>query len=244
MPAGTRGKQRYTVLKPAELVSLITTLINGGSGYKFELCSDALPPSYLKDLAKEILKSNLKINWNAWSCVDKAFLDDDVLHVMKRSGCDSVLLGVESANQKILDRMHKIHCIEDIDPVLNAFFAAGINIFATLCIGFPGEKYDEGMETITYLRSLKARNGDFIETRLYRFALMCNTPIVNDFKRHNISSIDFSDMYQVDDDFGYRYEVTEGMGFDETRDLAFRWRSSLDIGTDDSQLQLVTALSE
>jgi len=237
MPDGTRIKRQYIVLTPEELVEHIRVLMMNGSGHNFELCSDSLPPLYLKSFSEHVLLSKLDIKWTAWSCVDKRFTDDGLLETMKHAGCESILLGMESASQRTLERMKKIQTRADVDMVLSAFFSADIGMFLTLCIGFPGETHEEAMETIEYLRGLLARSETVsrIEVRLYRFALMCNTAIVDNFQDYGISSVDWSDIYYVDDDFGYRYEVTEGMGFKEVRNFVLNWRARLGIQTDDSQ---------
>jgi anaerobic magnesium-protoporphyrin IX monomethyl ester cyclase len=236
MSNGTRVKRQFVVLKPEQLVEHIKVLMHNGSGSKFELCSDSLPPLYLKKFSKQILQSTLDIKWSAWACVDQRFTDASVLETMKRAGCESILLGMESACQRNLMRINKIQTRQDIDNVLSAFFSADIGLFLTLCIGFPGETYGEAMETIDYLRSLIARGTAVHRTqvRIYRFALMGNTPIAENFRDYGISSVDWSDMHYLDDDFTYRYEVTEGMSFEEVKKFVLKWRAKLGIQTDDS----------
>lgn len=242
MPTGTREKRQYIVLKPEELVEHIKVLMLNGSGHKFELCSDSLSPLYLKNFSEHVLQEKLDIKWTAWSCVDKRFTNNGVLDTMKRAGCESILLGMESASQRILERIIKMQTRQDIDSVLSAFFSAGIGLFLTLCIGFPGETHEEAMETIEYLRGLIVRGAtkSGTEVRLYRFALMCNTPILVNFQHYGISSVDWSDIHYIDDDFGYRYEVVQGMGFEEVRNFVLEWRSRLDIQTDDSQFNVMS----
>jgi len=237
MPTGTRTKRQYIVLKPEELVDHIRVLMENGSGPSFELCSDSLSPSYLKKFSEQILQSRLNIIWNAWSCVDTRFTNNAVLETMKRAGCHSILLGVESACQRTLKRINKMQNRQDIDRVLGAFFSAGIEIFLTFCIGFPGETHDEAMETIEYLRGLIDHEVvNRRDVRVYRFALMCNTTIINNFRDYCISTVDWSNMYYLDDDFTYHYEVTEGMNFDEVRHFVLEWRRMLGIQTDDSPI--------
>jgi len=236
MSTGFRKKHQYIVLKPDELVEHLKCLMKKGSGNKFELCSDSLPPYYLKIFSEHLLKSKLNIKWSAWSCVDKRFLENGVLDVMKRSGCESILIGMESACQRTLNRMNKMQTRQDIDTVLSAFRSVDIGLFLTLCIGFPGETYEEAMETIEYLRKLIDQRGSVgrKDIRLYRFALLCNTPMVENFQDYGISFVDYSDMYYLDDDFTYHYEVTEGMTFTEVKEFVLKWRSLLGIQTDDS----------
>jgi len=236
MSTGTSVKRPYIVLTPEELVEYLRCLMINGSGNKFELCSDSLSPYYLKHFSEHILKSKLNIKWSAWSCVDKSFLDYGVLDMMKHSGCVSILVGVESSCQRTLTRINKMQDKCDIDNVLRAFSLVDIGLFLTLCIGFPGETYEEAMETIEYLQGIIEVGGSVQrkDIRIYRFALMCNTPIVNNYKDYCISSVDFSDMYYLDDDFTYHYEVTEGMNFMETKDFVIKWRALLGIQTNDS----------
>lgn len=236
MSTGARKKHQYIFLKPEELVEHLKCLMEKGSGNKFELCSDSLPPHYLKIFSEHLLQSKLNIKWSAWSCVDKRFLDNGVLDIMKRSGCESILIGMESACQRTLDRMNKMQTRQDIDTVLSAFHSVDIGLFLTLCIGFPGETYEEAMETIEYLKAVIERGGSVgrKNIRIYRFALMCNTPMVENYQEYGISYVDFSDMYYLDDDFTYHYEVTEGMTFAEVKEFVLKWRSLLGIQTDDS----------
>lgn len=236
MSTGFRTKHQYIVLKPEELVKHIQSLMKNESSNKFELCSDSLPPHYLKVFSEHLLQSELNIKWSAWSCVDKRFLDNGVLDVMKRSGCESILIGMESACQRTLERINKMQTRQDIENVLSAFRSIDIGLFVTLCIGFPGETYEEAMETIEYISGLIDQGGSVgrKDIRLYRFALMCNTPMVENFQDYGISFVDFSDMYYLDDDFTYHYEVTEGMTFTEAKDFVLKWRSLLGIQTDDS----------
>jgi len=244
MSTGTSKKRQSVILTPEELVEYIKSLMKNGSGNNFELCCDSLPPLYLKKFSEQVLMSNLKIKWTAWACVDKRFTDAGILDTMKSAGCESILLGVESACQRTLERMNKMQTRQDIDHVLTAFFSSGIGLFVTLFIGFPGETREEAMQTIEFIqRILNDRViSTCIEMRLYRFVLMCNTPIVEHISDYNISSVDWSDVYHLEDVFGYHYEVAEGMGFTEVESFVLEWRSQLGIKTDDSYLNLGAVL--
>lgn len=235
MTIGTMKKFPYIILKPEELVNHIKKMIDMGSGDKFELCSDSLPPAYLQSFSEELIKSKIKIKWSAWSCVDKRFADQGVLEAMKQSGCEWVLMGVESVNKRILKNMGKMQTKEDIDLVLNSFFSSNIGLFLTLFVGFPSETKEEALETIHYLKNLiDKKKVNRMEVRLYRFALMGNTPIAHNYTRYGISSVDWTDMYYLDDDFSYRYEVMEGMNFKEIKDFVSSWRIQLRLKTNDS----------
>ncbi|GEM_PF-6622923 len=235
MSTGRAGEHRCVVLRPEDLVGHIHALMGAGAGCHFELCSDSLPPHYLRAFAEHVIRTGLKIRWSAWSCVDRRFADHGVLDTMVKSGCESILLGLESASPRVLRRMNKMQTREDIDTVLRAFRSAHIRSFLTLCMGFPGETFDEAMETVEYVRCLIADGAitSGSEIRMYRFALMANTPIAADFRQYGIAAVDWSDMYYLDDDYTYRYTVTEGMTFDQVREFVATHRSRLGIDISD-----------
>ena len=240
LTSGAVMHQKYIILKPEELVEHIKVLMMNGSGNRFELCSDALPPQYLKQFSELVITSGLKITWGAWACVDKRFLKNGVLKTMKQAGCESVLLGVESACQHTLQRMHKMQTTHDIKQVLSAFSSADVEVFLTLFVGFPGETYEEAMVTIEFLRDLISGSSTISkeDVRLYRFGLMDNTPVMAHHRAYGISSVDTSDMYYSDDDFIFSYEVSEGLNFKEVWDLVSEWRVRLGIPSDDSPIPL------
>jgi anaerobic magnesium-protoporphyrin IX monomethyl ester cyclase len=234
MTSGAVVKEKCIILNPEELVEYIKVLMMNGSGNRFELCSDALPPHYLRMFSEQVIKSELNIVWSAWACVDKRFLDKGVLETMKQAGCDSVLLGVESACQRTLQRINKMQTTQDIDSVLSAFSSAGVGLFVTFFVGFPGETYEEAMVTIEYVRALLTRSTIVRkeDVRLYCFGLMDNTPILANFRDFGIASVDTSDMYYCDDDFVFSYEVLEGISSKEALELVMEWRHRLGIPSD------------
>ena len=56
---------------------------------------------------EEILKRNIKIIWSLPNGVRIDKLDRELLVLMKEAGCVSMALGIESANQRILDLIKK-----------------------------------------------------------------------------------------------------------------------------------------
>ena len=69
--------------------------------------------------------------------------DPELLQAMKRSGCELILIGFESLNDKNLVQMGKRHhLIQERDELVRAIHQAGINIYATFVFG-----YDEDDES-------------------------------------------------------------------------------------------------
>lgn len=90
----------------------------------------------VRELCQGIKKEKLMIKWE---CITRAnLIDDEVLKIMKRSGCTAVEIGVESGDQTILDYMQKDVTLEQIRSAAallrknklfwSAFFMFGLNV--------------------------------------------------------------------------------------------------------------------
>jgi len=72
----------------------------------FEFIDECIAPKRLMDIAKEIIKRGLEVYWSAESRIEKAFMKEE-LNKLYQAGCRILYMGLESASQKILDKMKK-----------------------------------------------------------------------------------------------------------------------------------------
>ena len=102
---------------------------------------------------KEMLRMMIRRNYGfKWHCFFRAdFCDEEVVELMAQSGCQGVFLGLESANDHILANMNKTPRKEHYLNSIPLFKKAGIQVFASVFFGFPGETYDTAQETIDFL---------------------------------------------------------------------------------------------
>jgi hypothetical protein len=109
-----------------------------------------IAPGYFVKLAQAIKQANLDIAYYAYSKPNKAFTSD-VLKQMAESGCKYLLWGVESGNQRILDKMGKGTEVSEIATVLKAAHEAGIANHVFIICGFPTETQNEFLDTLRFL---------------------------------------------------------------------------------------------
>jgi anaerobic magnesium-protoporphyrin IX monomethyl ester cyclase len=101
-------------------------------------------------------------------------LDRDVAQALRRIGCYHVLIGVESGVQKNLDTLRKEQTLEQIEEAVRIAHEAGLRTFLTSIFGIPGETYEEGLETIRFVRRMRPDAAHFFTlcpfpgTHLYR----------------------------------------------------------------------------
>jgi anaerobic magnesium-protoporphyrin IX monomethyl ester cyclase len=85
----------------------------------------------------------LKLWWSCQGRIDQ--VDEEILRILKDSGCIELGYGVESASQSILDRMNKRIKADNIIPIIKMTREIGITPIIQYMYGYPGET-DETIE--------------------------------------------------------------------------------------------------
>ena len=108
-----------------------------------------VPLPTFKEMLRMMIRKNYGFKWHCFFRAD--FCDEEVVDLMAQSNCVGVFLGVESANDQILANMNKTPRKEHYLRSIPLFKKAGIQVFASVFFGFPGETYDTAQETIDFL---------------------------------------------------------------------------------------------
>jgi len=88
--------------------------------------------------------------WGAALRVDN--LNYDILNKMRRSDCAMLFFGVESGDQKVLDRVQKGTTTKMIEDVFRWAHKLGINTIASLALGLPGDTFEGCLRTIEWVK--------------------------------------------------------------------------------------------
>jgi len=105
----------------------------------------------------EIQNRNLHFGWSAFARADS--VNKEMLKAMLDAGCDSLLFGIESGNQEVLDKIRKRVTLDRISKAVTDCKEVGMNVFGSLIVGLPGESFDTLMETHRYVQELKIDYG-------------------------------------------------------------------------------------
>lgn len=76
----------------------------------------------------------------------------EIAQLMKKSGCYNVGIGIESANNSILETMKKKNTIENVQKGIRIFKEAGIEVLGQFVIGSPGDTYETVKESIEFAK--------------------------------------------------------------------------------------------
>jgi len=88
-----------------------------------------------------------------WSCTGRANIaahDEEVVRLMRDSGCVLISYGFESGSQRMLDSMNKRQTISDMERTVEVSRKYGLPIPASFIIGMPGENDESCQETLDF----------------------------------------------------------------------------------------------
>ena len=106
----------------------------------------------VRELCQKMIKNKFKFSWSCSSRVD--ILDEDMLKLMKQSGCHTIQFGVESGSQKILDIYNKQFTIEQVKKTFLNCQKLKIKTVAHFILGLPGENVESILRTIKFSKEL------------------------------------------------------------------------------------------
>ena len=113
--------------------------------------------NYPKDRFKEILrmmiKQNYRFHWHSF--IRCQFLEEEVVELMKESKCEGILMGIESASEKMLKIMRKGATVEDYYRAMSMLNKYDITTFMSFVVGFPGETRETFNETLSFIKETK-----------------------------------------------------------------------------------------
>lgn len=107
-----------------------------------EFCQGMIDRGYSKKIR---ISCNMRFN---------SGLTREDYQLMGRAGFRFILYGLESANQKTLDRIDKNLKVEQIEPALRLAKEAGLNPHPTAMVGYPWETKEEAQNTLDFAKEM------------------------------------------------------------------------------------------
>jgi radical SAM superfamily enzyme YgiQ (UPF0313 family) len=107
----------------------------------------------VKKICEDIIRRNIRFEWHCFARVET--VSEDLLSLMKKAGCSSILFGIESGDKSVLKNIKKGINLEKAKEVHNICREIGINILSSFIIGNPGETTQTINKTIDFAKELK-----------------------------------------------------------------------------------------
>ncbi|MCH8863993.1 MAG: radical SAM protein [Chloroflexi bacterium] len=117
-----------------------------------------------REICRLIIERNLRVKWY---CNVRVNLEPETMRWMKQAGCHLVTVGFESANQAILNKMHKGITVEQIKEFVSNARNAGLLVHGCFMAGNPGETRETLAETLKLAKELNCDTMQFYPLLVY-----------------------------------------------------------------------------
>ncbi|MCC6156803.1 MAG: radical SAM protein [Deltaproteobacteria bacterium] len=144
---------KYRYLSAEKVVAQIRLYQERYRAHEFQF-NDLILNAHIKNVrrfAQLVIEAGLHIAYSS-QAIAKKNLDQPTLDLLAKSGCTSLVFGIESFSDAVLAAMKKGYTADEARGVLERCKAAGIQVIVNLIVGFPGETDLELTETMEFLR--------------------------------------------------------------------------------------------
>ena len=189
----------YSGISDDKINSYVSTLLEEIKSYeKYNLTASniyfgggtpsVLDPAHIREILNAITNSfKLKTDPEITIEINPKTVDRDKLNSYKDMGINRISMGAQTFDEKLLERIGRIHSVEDIYNTYELLRQAGFdNVNIDLIYGLPLQNPDEWQDSVQ-----KALNLNPKHLSLYCFELHENTPIFHNIKKwsHQYKSV-------------------------------------------------------
>lgn len=142
--------KKYRYHSPDYVIRHLKFLIKnyGITNFHFEDDNISLDKHRFEQILDKIIENKLKIKWDVPNGIRTDTLDFNLLKKIKKSGCKELVIGIESGNQSVLNKVIKKNTSLDyMLKIVSYCKELRIKASAFYVIGFPGESIKNIKET-------------------------------------------------------------------------------------------------
>lgn len=154
---------------------------------------------WLNEFAAEIEKRKVAVSYEIITRSDR--VNEEVLQLLKQSGCFRVWIGAESGSQKVIDAMDRRVKVEQVRETIKMVKACGMEAGTFIMLGYPGEEEADIKET---LHHLKYSNPDYY-TITVAYPIK-GTPLYSEVENIFTEELPWESSTDRDIDFKRRYK--------------------------------------
>jgi radical SAM superfamily enzyme YgiQ (UPF0313 family) len=145
------NKQRF--FSPARVVKeMLHVKATGAREIYFDDDNFTSNKAHVIALCDEIVRSKVDLPWSAMC--DAIVLTPDLLKKMSDSGCIGIKFGLDSADTRVLNTIHKPLKLENLERVVETAKALRIKTHASVVLGLSGETKETLHKTFAYVCEL------------------------------------------------------------------------------------------
>lgn len=145
--------RRVRYRSPASVVKEMRALREKGLRLVyFEDDTFGVNKTHINDLCQAMIRESIGLKWGCELHVN--LVDEPTISLMKKAGCCSIQLGIESGNNKILREIRKNITIEKAIAACKLIKKQGIRLHAFFMVGFPQETEEAFNDTVRAMKKV------------------------------------------------------------------------------------------
>lgn len=113
----------------------------------------AIKPNDVRIFATALVNAKISIPWGTNLRFEKAFDDEDLILLMRKSGFVFAKFGLESGSQRVLNSMNKGTNVDIAANIVSKFRKHGIYVHTYVMVAYPGESQQDRIKTEAFLLS-------------------------------------------------------------------------------------------
>jgi hypothetical protein len=199
-------RENYRQAAEDKIRTDIVDLVKRYGARYVQLQDSSIPPAAARALSQAIQDEGLDVTWVSGMKFESCHLDKSYCQHLADGGCRSLLMGFETANQRLLDLMDKGVRIDDVPTMLRNLRESGISSEMLWFTGFPSETRAESLHTMRFLEEHKHSYG--LSAFVAEYQLHPDTIIYD-------RPADFDVTILAEENGSCHYTTTSGMQQDE-----------------------------
>jgi len=146
-----------------EVIKEVKYLINIRGIKEIHILDDnfTMNKEFVQEFCKTIICKNIDFCWNCSNGIRLDRIDRETLISMKKAGCYSVAVGIESGSDRILKHMRKNLTKNFIKKQIDLIRSTGLEVTGLFILGYPAETKKDILETIFFAKSLNITKAAF-----------------------------------------------------------------------------------
>ncbi len=176
------SKRRYRAKSPQRVLDEIEYIVNDMGYNKLSFAHDDeffINIKWVKEICQGIIDRNIKIEWESFCRFDSfCRIDDELLGLLERSGCQMLSFGGESGSVRILDEIVKKDIkLEQILETTQRMSKIGIRQVVSFMSALPTETLQEQEQTFELMDKLALMNPNIYLNGMFLYTPYPGTPL-------------------------------------------------------------------
>ena len=148
--------RRWRSRTPERLIEELELAKSKYRSKSFEIVDDNFTQDLgrVKKFCQLLIERRLDMNWACYNGIRADRLDEELVALMKESGCNTVSIGVESLDDEVFDNIGKGETLENIRRAISILKKYKIEVEGSFIIGLPGDNLKKTIASIQLCKEM------------------------------------------------------------------------------------------